>query len=117
MKKNKALFVLNIIILIVLVLCLVFNAILLVDFIGKKIQADNNPEPDNSDNFEVGITAAFLIVFQAILMIPYAVCILISVISMCKKYFNWLSITNAVLCGIAVIITIAVFLFVRGNPA
>ena len=106
MKQRKALFVLNIIIFVILIACLLFNAFILVGAIDAKSDM-NNP---NNENVGAGIGLALMLVFQIYLLIPYFVCIVISIVSLCKKYFNWLSIANAVMCGVGVIATVVMFL-------
>lgn len=106
MKQNKALFVLNIIIFVILVVCMVLNALILAGAIDAKMDM-NNP---NNENAGAGIGLALMLVFQIYLLIPYFVCIVIAIVSLCKKYFNWLSIANAIMCGLGVIATVVVFL-------
>ena len=108
MKKNKALFVLNIIIFVILIACLLFNAFILVGAIDAKSDI-NNP---NNENAGAGIGLALMLVFQIYLLSPYFVCIVIAIVSLCKKYFNWLSIANAAMCGVGVIATVVMFLLI-----
>ncbi len=112
MKQNKALFVLNIIIFVILILCLLWNVIIVVDIVQIKDQMANNPDADMGESLGNGIGLAVLLVFQLILAFPYGVSLIISIVSMCKKYFNWLSIANACMCGVAIALTLFVFLFV-----
>ena len=106
MKQNKALFVLNIIIFVILVVCMVLNALILAGAIDAKMDM-NKP---NNENAGAGIGLALMLVFQIYLLIPYFVCIVIAIVSLCKKYFNWLSIANAIMCGLGVIATVVMFL-------
>ena len=112
MKKNKALLVLNIIIFVILLLCLVYNTWLMIEVFRIEHESATNP-----DAGPIELAYLALIPLQIILMIPYAVSLIISIVSMCKKYFNWLSITNAVLCVVAIVIVAIVLLSVGGNPA
>ena len=109
MKQPKALFVLNIIIFVILILCLLFDAFLVVSMIDAKLEIENNP---NGDNFGHGLGMAILFVLHMYLCIPYFICLVISIVSMCKKYFNWLSIANASMCGVAILATVVVFLII-----
>ena len=108
MKQNKALFVLNIIIFVLLIICFLLNALIVAGAIDAKSQM-NDP---NNENVGAGIGLALMLVFQIYLCIPYAICLIIAVISLCKKYFNWLSIANTVMCGVGVLTTILLFLLV-----
>ena len=106
MKQRKALFVLNIIIFVILVACMVLNGLILAGAIDAKSQM-NDP---NNQNTGAGLGLALMIAFQLYLAISYLVCIIVAVVSMCTKYFNWLSIANAVMCGMGVIATVVMFL-------
>ncbi len=106
MKQNKVLFVLNIIIFVILIACMVFNAFILVGAFDAKSDMNDS----NNENMGAGLGLAVMLVLQIYLLIPYAVCLIIAIISLCKKYFNWLSIANAVMCGVGVIATIVMFL-------
>lgn len=106
MKQNKALFVLNIIIFVILVVCMALNALILAGAIDAKMDM-NNPTNENTC---AGLGLALMLVFQIYLLIPYFVCIVIAIVSLCKKYFNWLSIANAIMCGLGVIATVVMFL-------
>lgn len=106
MKKNKALLVLNIIIFVILIACMVFNAAILVGAFDAK--SDMN-DPNNENN-GAGLGLAILLVLQIYLIIPYAVCLIVTIVSLCCKYFNWLSIANTVMCGLGVIATVIMFL-------
>lgn len=106
MKQNKVLFVLNIIIFVILIACMVFNAFILVGAFDAKSDMNDS----NNENMGAGLGLAVMLVLQIYLLIPYAVCLIISIVSLCKKYFNWLSIANAVMCGVGVIATIVMFL-------
>lgn len=106
MKQRKALFVLNIIIFVILIACMVFNASILVGAFDAK--SDMN-DPNNENN-GAGLGLAILLVLQIYLIIPYAVCLIVTIVSLCCKYFNWLSIANAVMCGLGVIATVIMFL-------
>ena len=108
MKQRKALFVLNIIIFVLLIICFLLNALIVAGAIDAKSQM-NDP---NNENVGAGIGLALMLVFQIYLCIPYAICLIIAVISLCKKYFNWLSIANTVMCGVGVLTTILLFLLV-----
>ena len=109
MKQRKALFVLNIIMFVILVACLLIDATMVIEVIQIKHEMATNPD---GDNFGSGLGLAILIIIQGILTIPYAICLIIAVISLCKKYFNWLSIANTVMCGAGVLTTILLFLLV-----
>lgn len=106
MKQNKALFVLNIIIFVILIACMVFNAFIIVGAFDAKSDMNDS----NNENMGAGLGLAVMLVLQIYLLIPYAVCLIIAIVSLCKKYFNWLSIANAVMCGVGVIATIVMFL-------
>lgn len=106
MKQNKVLFVLNIIIFVILIACMVFNAFILVGAFDAKSDMNDS----NNENMGAGLGLAVMLVLQIYLLIPYAVCLIIAIISQCKKYFNWLPIANAVMCGVGVIATIVMFL-------
>lgn len=106
MKQNKVLFVLNIIIFVILIACMVFNAFILVGAFDAKSDMNDS----NNENMGAGLGLAVMLVLQIYLLIPYAVCLIIAIVSLCKKYFNWLSIANAVMCGVGVIATIVMFL-------
>ena len=108
MKQRKALFVLNIIIFVLLIICFLLNALIVAGVIDAKSQM-NDP---NNENVGAGIGLALMLVFQIYLCIPYAICLIIAVISLCKKYFNWLSIANTVMGGVGVLTTILLFLLV-----
>ncbi len=112
MKQPKALFVLNIIIFVIMLLSLVYNTWLMIEVFQIEHESATNP-----DAGPIELAYLALIPLQIILMIPYVVCLIISIISMSKKYFNWLSITNAVLCVVAIAIVAIVLLTVGGNPA
>ena len=60
MKQNKALFVLNIIIFVILIACMLFNAFILVGAIDAKMDM-NNP---NNENNGAGLGLAIMLVFQ-----------------------------------------------------
>ncbi len=111
MKQNKALFVLNIIVFIILILALVLDGVIVVNIIKAKIALDNQ-ENTSGENLGHGVALVYFLVFQLLLLIPFAPCIVISIVSMCKKYFNWLSIANTSMSGLAIALTIFVFLFV-----
>ena len=105
MKQNKALFVLNIIMFVILIVCLLIDATIVIEAIQIKQEMATNP-----DAGMIGLGLAVLIIIQGILAIPYAICLVVAVISLCKKYFNWMSITNTVMCGLGVIATVVMFL-------
>lgn len=109
MKQNKALFVLNIIIFVILVVCILFDAYLVTQFIKTINEIANNTD---GDNFGSGLGLAVLLILQIYLSIPYAVCLIVAIISMCKKYFNWLSISNIVMCGLGLVTTLLMILLV-----
>lgn len=111
MKQPKALFVLNIIVFVLLILALVLDGIIVVNIVKAKIAIDNNPDNSSGENLGHGVALALLLVWHLLLLIPYLPCIVVSVVSMCKKYFNWLSIANASMSGLAIVLTIFVFLF------
>ena len=110
MKQRKALFVLNIIIFVVLLICLAYNVWLMTETFRIEHELETNP-----DAGAIGLGYIGIILFQIILMIPYAVSLIISIISMAKKYFNWLSIANAVMCGVAIALTLVVMFTIGGN--
>lgn len=112
MKQPKALFVLNIIIFVILILALVLDGIIVVNIVKAKVAMDNNADDDSGENLGHGLAMVYLLVFHLFLLIPYTPCIVISIVSMCKKYFNWLSIANASMSGLAIALTIFVFIFV-----
>lgn len=112
MKQSKALFVLNIIVFIVLILALAFDCVIVVNLVKAKTAMDNNPDNSSGENLGHGVALVLLLVWHLFLLIPYLPCIVISIVSMCKKYFNWLSIANASMSGLAIVLTIFVLIIV-----
>ncbi len=111
MKKNKALKVLTIISLVILVICLVSNAICFIDLL-KILKAQGDPNIDSGESLGNGIGMVLILFFQMILATPYLLCLVLVIVSFCKKYFTPLSITNAILSLISVILTVTTFLIV-----
>lgn len=112
MKQPKALFVLNIIVFIILILALALDGVLVVNIVKAKTAMDNNPDNSSGENLGHGLAIVYLLVLHLFMLIPYLPCVVISIVSMCKKYFNWLSIANASMGVLAIVLTISVFIIV-----
>ena len=106
MKKRKALFVLNIIIFVLLIICFLLNALIVAGAIDAKSQM-NDP---NNENAGAGLGLALMLVFQIYLTIPYAICLIVAIVSLSCKYFNWLSIANSIMSGVSILVVLGVFL-------
>ncbi len=104
MTKNKGLFIMNIIMLVILLAAFVFSTIIAVDFVEMKDFAENNPDADFGEGLGNGIGMAVLLVILLIMMIPVGICTLLTIVTLCKKYINWLSIANLVLCVVVMAI-------------
>ncbi len=92
LKSNKKLLVLNIIVFVLLIAAVSWNSIMLLDAI---------------DDENVAIGMIVMAIVNIYVYAVYIFCFVTVIVTLCKKYFNWLSYTNLALSIVLLLLVIS----------